>query len=142
MRNIQQLREHLQESNLKLRQVEIERDRAIDRLKYLQQKNDICRSRESLRSVSSRDGDSAPRGARASKAPSNSVAPLITQDSIPCKEQDSKFGSLTINNGPRDEEDARISSQASGSSVPSEIGNSSIIVSAKEECPILISTRV
>lgn len=93
MRNIEQLRLHLQEANLKIHQLEIERDHAIDRMKLLQQQvsrqeNDLFSSRESLRSVASREGSvicgSLPRGERpkacrfsvSSKISNNSVAPF------------------------------------------------------------------
>lgn len=127
MRNIEQLRGHLQEANLKMHQMELERDRALDRIKHMQkqvsrQENEQFSSRESLRSVTSREGSvisgNLPRGERpmacrssvSSKISSNSVAPLNPFDSV----------------GGRSEidfdESSRVFRTMSVASLPSELG--------------------
>lgn len=127
MRNIEQLRTHLQEANLKIHQVELERDRAIDRVKQLQrqvsrQENELFSSRESLRSVTSREGSvisgNLPRGERpnvcrasiASRISSNSVAPLNPFDSM--------VGRSEIDF----DEGSRVLRTTSMASLPSELG--------------------
>lgn len=104
MRNIELLRGHLQEANQKIHELEIERDRAIDKMKYLQKQgsrpeSDLFSSRESLRSINSREGSNIcaylPRGERpnagrssvVSKISSNSVAPLNTLDFVSIKNE-------------------------------------------------------
>lgn len=133
MRNIEQLREHLQEANLKIHQVEIERDRALDRIKNLQkqitQQDNVRGSQESLRSVNSRDGSSAsgclskgvkPEGNKSNtlvKFPSNIVAPLTSIRDLECK-----VASLPRNIKMDAVEQTAPSRQTSINSLPSEIG--------------------
>lgn len=120
MRNIEQLRSHLQEANFKIHQLEIERDRALDKIKLSQmqlsqRENDLFSSRESLRSVTSREGSvvngSLPRGERpiacrssvSSRISSNSVAPMNSIESARCGKENTAM-------------------KASVQSLPSEIG--------------------
>lgn len=131
MRNIEQLREHLKEANLKIHQLEIERDRAVDKIKLLQN-NDLRISRESLHSLTSNDGNKTSRGARSNVAKpnmiyrgsNNSVAPL-TKNLVTCKEgtKESRSGLLVRNNGMVSTGEIAVSRPTSVSSLPPDIGN-------------------
>lgn len=139
MRRVQQLKEHLKEANLRIHETELERDKAIDKIKQLQKQlkhqTDTYSSRESLVSISSRDGSNVhgalPRGTRSRSCSSRStvdskqIVQKSSRTSTFTKEtavEERKIATLPRASGMDVIKEIRISTRTSINSVPSDIG--------------------
>lgn len=129
MSNIEQLRASLKEANLKIHETELERDKAIDKIRQLQKQIDqqevsVRTSRESLRSLNENNTNGSNPKALAKKSSNNAVVPLnIGKISQKSNINDRRGATLPKKTGTRTDEENRMSRKSSVTSLPSDIGN-------------------